>query len=68
MKIRERAGKKAVAFLVLSLGALLSGCMSQTVEPASEAQFTARDMRDLRRAIIATAYWPIPSRMRHWLR
>src|SRR5437870_669092 len=46
MKIRERAGKTAVAFLVLSLGALVSGCMmTQTAEPTSETQFTARDKK-----------------------
>ena len=49
MGTRERAGKKAMALLVLGpvlcLSTLLSGCMSQTVEPSSEANFTPRDKK-----------------------
>ena len=61
MKIRERAGKTAVAFLALSLGALLSGCMvAQTVEPTSETQFTARDKKLLANPPYAKAQIPEP--------
>ena len=34
-----------MAFLVLGLGVVLGGCMQQTVEPASEANFNARDRK-----------------------
>jgi lipoprotein-anchoring transpeptidase ErfK/SrfK len=61
MKIRERAGKKAVVLLVLGLGALLSGCMvNQTVEPASEANFTPRDRKLLANPPYAQAQIPEP--------
>jgi lipoprotein-anchoring transpeptidase ErfK/SrfK len=61
MKIRERAGKKVVALLVLGMGALLSGCMmNQTVEPASEANFTPRDKKLLANPPYAQAQIPEP--------
>src|SRR5437868_4276161 len=61
MKIRERAGKTVVAFLALGMGALLSGCMTaQTIEPASEAQFTARDKKLLANPPYAKADIPEP--------
>ena len=64
MGIRERAGKKARALRVLGpvlcLGALLSGCMSQTVEPSSEANFTARDKKLLANPPYAQAQIPEP--------
>ncbi|MBX9843965.1 MAG: L,D-transpeptidase [Xanthobacteraceae bacterium] len=61
MAIREHAGKKAVALLVLGLGALLSGCMTnQTVEPASEANFTPRDKKLLANPPYARAQIPEP--------
>src|SRR6476619_1680912 len=43
MGIRKSAGKKRVGLFVLGLGLLLSGCMQQTMEPASEANLTPRD-------------------------
>ena len=61
MAIHERAGKKAVALLVLGLGALVSGCMTnQTVEPASEANFTPRDKKLLANPPYARAQIPEP--------
>jgi lipoprotein-anchoring transpeptidase ErfK/SrfK len=60
MGIRQGAGKKAMALLVLGMGALLSGCMSQTVEPSSEANFTPRDKKLLANPPYAQAQIPEP--------
>src|ERR1700759_2752857 len=45
MEVRGTAGKRAIALLALGLGVLLSGCMQQTIEPSSDANFTARDRK-----------------------
>ena len=61
MGIRERAGKTALALLVLGLGALTSGCMmNSTAEPASEANFTPRDKKLLANPPYARAQIPEP--------
>ncbi len=54
------AGKRAIALLVLGIGVLLSGCMQQTIEPASEASFTARDKKLLANPPYAKATIPEP--------
>jgi lipoprotein-anchoring transpeptidase ErfK/SrfK len=54
------ARKKGLALLVLGLGVLLSGCMQQTVEPASEANFTPRDRKLLANPPYAQANIPEP--------
>ena len=59
MGIREAAIKKG-ALLVLGLGVLLSGCMQQTIEPASEANFTPRDRKLLANPPYAQATIPEP--------
>ena len=45
---------------LLGLGLLLGGCMQSTVEPASEANFTARDKKLLAAAPYAQATIPEP--------
>jgi lipoprotein-anchoring transpeptidase ErfK/SrfK len=60
MGIRKSAGKKRVGLFVLGLGLLLSGCMQQTIEPASEANFTARDKKLLANPPYAQATIPEP--------
>src|SRR5438132_14434570 len=54
------AGKRAIAMAALGVGLLLSGCMSQTIEPASEANFTARDKKLLANPPYAKATIPEP--------
>jgi lipoprotein-anchoring transpeptidase ErfK/SrfK len=58
MGIRARAGKKALAMLLLGVGVAVSGCMQQTVEPASEANFTPRDRKLLANVPYAQAQIP----------
>ena len=45
MGLSGTAGKRGIALIALGLGLLLSGCMSQTIEPASEATLTPRDRK-----------------------
>jgi lipoprotein-anchoring transpeptidase ErfK/SrfK len=49
-----------IAGLVLGLGVALGGCMQQTIEPASDANFTARDRKLLAHAPYAKAMIPEP--------
>lgn len=60
MGLRGLKAKRAgIAALVLGLGVALSGCMaSQTVEPASEANFTPRDRKLLAHVPYAQAQIP----------
>jgi lipoprotein-anchoring transpeptidase ErfK/SrfK len=58
MGIRERVRKASVALVALSLGAVLSGCMQQTVEPASDANLTPRDRKLLANPPYAKAQIP----------
>ena len=58
--IRERAGKSGFALLALGLGMLVSGCMQQTMEPASDANFTPRDRKLLANPPYAKATIPEP--------
>ena len=60
MGIRETAGKRGLALLVLGLGVLLSGCMQQTIEPASDANLTPRDRKLLANPPYAKATIPEP--------
>ena len=60
MEIRARASKKGLAILLLSVGVAVSGCMQQTVEPASEANFTPRDRKLLANVPYAQASIPEP--------
>jgi lipoprotein-anchoring transpeptidase ErfK/SrfK len=61
MGIREqRASRMGLTILVLGLGVLVSGCMQQTIEPASEANFTARDRKLLANVPYAKAQIPEP--------
>ena len=55
MEMRAGANKKTLAILLLSVGVAVSGCMQQTVEPASEANFTPRDRKLL--ANVPYAQW-----------
>ncbi len=41
----EPPAKRGIALLALGLGVLLSGCMQQTIEPASDANLTPRDRK-----------------------
>jgi lipoprotein-anchoring transpeptidase ErfK/SrfK len=52
--------KFGIAFLVLGLGVTLGGCMSTTVEPASEANLNPRDRKLLASAPYAKAMIPEP--------
>src|SRR5215203_5796262 len=58
MGIRGTAGKRGIALLVVSLGVLLSGCMQQTIEPASDANLTPRDRKLLANPPYAQAAIP----------
>ena len=58
MGLRGTAGKRAIAMAVLGLGLMLGGCMSQTIEPATEASFTPRDKKLLANPPYATANIP----------
>ncbi len=49
-----------MALAVLGLGLTLAGCMSQTIEPTSEAQFTPRDKKLLANPPYAKATIPEP--------
>jgi len=49
-------------FLVLSIGVVLGGCMQQTIQPASEANFTVRDKKLLAAAPYEQAVIPEPYR------
>ena len=60
MGLRKAAGKKRIALLVLGLGVLLSGCMQQTIEPASDANLTPRDRKLLANPPYAKATIPEP--------
>jgi len=60
MGIREATPKRGIALLVLALGVLLTGCMQQTIEPASEANFTPRDRKLLANPPYAQATIPEP--------
>src|SRR5713226_8459627 len=55
----ERA-RRAMSVLVLGVGVALSGCMAQTVEPASDANFTPRDRKLLANVPYAQATIPEP--------
>jgi lipoprotein-anchoring transpeptidase ErfK/SrfK len=58
MGIRGATGKRAIALLALGLGVLLSGCMQQTIEPASDANLTPRDRKLLANPPYAKANIP----------
>jgi lipoprotein-anchoring transpeptidase ErfK/SrfK len=45
MAIRGTITKSSLALLVFCLGAVVSGCMQGTTEPASDANFTPRDRK-----------------------
>ena len=60
MGLRGTFGKRATTLAVLGLGLALGGCMMQTVEPTSEAQFTARDKKLLANPPYAKATIPEP--------
>jgi lipoprotein-anchoring transpeptidase ErfK/SrfK len=60
MGIRKTATKKGVAVLILGLGLLVSGCMQQTLEPASDANLTPRDRKLLANPPYAKANIPEP--------
>ena len=58
MGMRATAGKRGLALFVLGLGVLLSGCMQQTIEPASDANLTPRDRKLLANPPYAQAAIP----------
>jgi lipoprotein-anchoring transpeptidase ErfK/SrfK len=58
--MREFFRMKAVALLVLGIGMAVSGCMQQTIEPASDANLTPRDRKLLAAAPYAKANIPEP--------
>jgi len=60
MGLRGTAGKRGIALLALGLGLLLSGCMQQTIEPASDANLTPRDRKLLANVPYAKATIPEP--------
>src|SRR5690606_30537868 len=60
MGIWETAGKKGFALLALGLGILVSGCMQQTIEPASDANLTPRDRKLLANPPYAKVNIPEP--------
>src|ERR1041385_4992200 len=60
MGLRGTTGKRGIALLALGLGVLLSGCMQQTIEPASDSNFTARDRKLLANVPYAQATIPEP--------
>jgi len=60
MGFRGAVGKRGIALLALGLGVLLSGCMQQTIEPASDANLTPRDRKLLANVPYAKATIPEP--------
>ena len=52
--------RRGLALFVLGLGVLLSGCMQQTIEPASDANLTPRDRKLLANPPYAKATIPEP--------
>jgi lipoprotein-anchoring transpeptidase ErfK/SrfK len=60
MAIRQTARGPGIAVLVLGVGIALSGCVSQTVEPSSDANLTPRDRKLLANAPYARASIPEP--------
>src|SRR6202045_2523617 len=50
---------RGIAFLLLGVGLTLGGCMQATLEPASEASFTARDKKLLANVPYEKAAIPI---------
>jgi lipoprotein-anchoring transpeptidase ErfK/SrfK len=60
MGLRGTAGKRGIALFALGLGVLLSGCMQQTIEPASDANLTPRDRKLLANVPYAKATIPEP--------
>ena len=59
--LRKHANKKGAAILLLALGVALSGCtVTQTAEPASDANLTPRDRKLLASAPYAQASIPEP--------
>ena len=60
MGFRGTAGRRGIALLALGLGVLLSGCMQQTIEPASDANLTPRDRKLLANVPYAKATIPEP--------
>jgi len=60
MGMREGFGKKGLALLLLGMSVLVSGCMQQTLEPASEANLTPRDRKLLANPPYAQANIPEP--------
>jgi lipoprotein-anchoring transpeptidase ErfK/SrfK len=59
-KRKKTMGLRAVAFVLVGL--MLGGCMQQTLEPASEANFKPRDKKLLANAPYAQATIPEPYR------
>ena len=60
MGIPQGVGKKGLALLVLGMGIMVSGCMQQTIEPASDANLTPRDRKLLANPPYAPATIPEP--------
>ena len=60
MGIRGTAGKRALAIIALGIGVMLSGCMQQTVELASDSNLTPRDRKLLANPPYAKATIPEP--------
>jgi lipoprotein-anchoring transpeptidase ErfK/SrfK len=60
MGMRVTTGTRGLALFVLGLGVLLSGCMQQTIEPASDANLTPRDRKLLANPPYAQASIPEP--------
>jgi lipoprotein-anchoring transpeptidase ErfK/SrfK len=60
MGIRHLAGMTRMGLLLLGLGFLVSGCMQQTIEPASDANLTPRDRKLLANPPYAEATIPEP--------
>ena len=60
MGIRGTAAKRGLALVALGLGVLLSGCMQQTVELASDSNLTPRDRKLLANPPYAQAQIPEP--------
>jgi len=60
MAIRKGAGKIRLGLFALGMGVLVSGCMQQTIEPASDANLTPRDRKLLANPPYAQATIPEP--------
>jgi lipoprotein-anchoring transpeptidase ErfK/SrfK len=60
MAIRIGVGRRGFILLALGLGVTVSGCMQATLEPSSEANFTARDKKLLANPPYAKASIPEP--------